>query len=330
MALLFTEGFGKYGPEGQSFSSVQNVFNTGYVLSGGGSAILVQGFSNDTMALQLSRTSSAAPRLSRSVTSTSDVVIVGFEMSANTRFNGFFSIQDVVSIDWPSFMSIEGNNGTAIPILNTSYYVEIKITKSTKAYEMKLNGYSYLSGILTAPSVPDTMVLQWGFPTTGASAAFRFSNITFVDGTPGTYTDFIGPQSIREDRPSTSVTPITWDPVPSNKTNVQIMNNNPPLVSEYTNSDVVGESDYYTSSTPVSGTVTAVAITTLIGKTDIDSQSVKIGIGAAGSRKEGPVVDVEVQPRYVQQVFETDAADASWTAGSASTVPFGVTIQPRD
>ncbi len=330
MSIIFQDGFGKYGPNGSSFSSVQSVFDTGYVLSGGGSINFVSGFSAGTSAVQMSRSTSAAPRLSRQITTTEDVVIIGFELSATARFDGFFTIEGVTKIDWPAAMAIEGNSGSAIPILNTGYYVELKITKSTKAYVMKLNGYPYIDGTLaTSSAIPNTLNLQWGFPSTGSGAAFKVSNIVIVDSSVGKYTDFIGPQTIKDDRPTASVTPIEWDPIPSNKTNVQIMQNNPPLPSEYTKSDVVGESDYYTSSAAVSGNVTAVAVTAIIGKTDIDSQKVKVGIGSSGSRKESEEIEVEVQPKYISHVFETDEADADWNAGSATSVAFGVTIQPR-
>lgn len=330
MAIIFSDGFGKYGPIGYAFSSVQNVFDTGYTLSGGGAINFTEGFAPDNIALSMSRTSSVAPRISRTIETTEDIVIIGFELSSTARFNGFFSIENVTQIDWPAAMSIEGNSGSAIPILNTGYYVELKIQKSTKAYTMKLNGYPYITGTLgIVGAIPDTLKLSWGFPSTGSSATFKFTNLVIVDGSSGKYQDFIGPQTIRDDRPTNSVSPVDWTPTPSGKTNVQIMQNNPPLASEYTKSDQVGEADYYTSSTPVSGNVTAVAITTIIGKTDIDSQMVAVGIGAAGTRKEGPDFEVPVQPTYVTQVFERDEADNDWLPISAAAIPFGVTIQPR-
>lgn len=330
MALKFVDGFGHYGADGTQFSAINQTFNTGYIVGGGGSITFGAGFDATTKALYMTRSVSAAPYLERRFETTDDTVIIGFEFRANARFDGMLNIIGVTKIDWPSFMEIEGNAGAAIPILNTEYYVELKIVKSTKAYTMKLNGFPYITGVLTtANPIPDLLQIRWGFPTTGTTTQLVVSNIYLMDGSTGKYTDFIGPQRMRSDRPNTSIAPIEWQPTPTSKTNVQIMNNVPPLANEYTSSNMVGEADFYTSTTPVTGTVTAVAVTSVIGKTDIDSQVVKLGIGNSGDRLGGDDIDVPVQPSYLQQVFEKDQADNDWTSGTATSIPYGVTIQPR-
>lgn len=325
MALLFVDGFGKYGQNGFQFSGVQTTFNTGYELAGGGSIVFTDGFDVGNKALMISG-SAQLPRIRKRITTTADTVIIGFEMRSTVRFS-FFSIENVVTIDWPGAMEIDGNVGTAIPILNTGYYVELKLTKSTQAYTMRLNGYPYINGTLTN-TIPDELVLQWGFSSV-ASGNFTFSNIVVLDNSGTKYTDFIGPQTIREDRPTASVQPVSWTPVPPSLTNVQIMQNIPPLASQYTRSDLANSSDYYTSSVPVTGDVTAVAVSAIVGKTDIDSHEVKIGIGPLSGRKEGVARVVQVQPAYLLDIFETDASNNDWTAASATNTEFGITLQPR-
>lgn len=330
MAIKFAESFGHYGAVGATFSSINNVFDTGWVLQTSGSTSITfgAGFSTGGMAVYMSRATNGSSRIERQFTTEEDTFIVGFQFKATAR-GEIFRIPGVLAIEWPDRMGIDGTYGTATPILNTGYYVELKITKSTGAVDFHLNGYPYLTTTV-AGGIPDTVTLSFGYGTSGPSANVAVSNVVLVDSSAGRYTDFIGPQIATSDKPTASVSPVTWDPVPSNLTNVQIMNNLPPNVNQYTQSDVIGSKDFYTSSTAVAGTVTAVMVTALIGKTDIDDQTIKVGISDGGTSSESPDIPVLVQPTYVQHVFEDDVAGGEWTQVTAQAVQFGVTIQPRD
>lgn len=328
--LKFIEGFDSYGPDGTQFAALNNAFDTGWILGGSSAITFGPGFTDATKAVYLTRGGSSFSYIERRFESEDDTIIIGFQFRANRRFDGILTIPGVLTLDWPSVMSIAGVEGTAVPILNTGYHAEIKLVKSTQEFTMRLNGRPYIAGTLTGVSnIPDILPVRFGFDSAGATAQAVISNVHFVDGSPGRYTDFIGPQLVWSDRPTDSVDPITWDPIPPEKTNVQIMSNVPPKINEFTQSDEVGTSDYYTSSTPIDGPVTAVAVTTVLAKTDIDDQYVGIGVGHEGERKEGPDREVPIQPLYMQQVFETDEDDNDWTAGTATAVPFGVTIRPR-
>lgn len=330
MALQFVESFSNYGIVGSSFSAANANFNTGWTVVGTGAATFAPGFQEDSTAVNLSRAASAMTNLERRFESTDDTVIVGYEFRSTARNAVTFSIQDVLELTWPDRMGIDGQFGTAIPILNTPYYVEIKIVKSTRAVTMKLNGYDYLTVTLDSGiTIPDLLVCKFGWHATGQSATFTVGNVYFMDGSAGKYTDFIGPQAMVIARPTESVDPVTWEPIPGSKTNVQIMNNLPPNINEYTQSDTIGTSDIYTSDVVVTGTVTAVSVTALIGKTDIDEQRVALLVSDGTATAEGDEFEVSVQPQYMQTVFEQDYDDTDWTDVTASATQFGVTIKPR-
>jgi len=330
--LRFFDSFAQYAPKGTSFATINNIFSTGYILeTSGGSIVFNDGFETDGVAVYLGRTPSGTARMERRFESTDDVVIIGYEFKSTIREAVTFRIPDVLDLEWPDKMGINGVYGGAIPILNTPYYVELKLTKSTKEVVMKLNGYDYLTTSLPSEvEIPDILRCIWGWDATGATAQMAVSNLYFADGAAGKYTDFIGPVAIKTDRPTASYDdPPTWTPVPPEKTNVQIMNNLPPLASEYTQSDQVNSRDYYTSSNPVTGEVLAVAVSSLVGKTDIDDQRVTLGIEHDDTNREGEEIPVAVQPGYIQTVFEQDALEQDWTAQTAQDVAFGITIQPR-
>lgn len=333
--LLFAESFGHYNTVGSTLNAVTTSFATGWnLVQTNTSATIAAGFDGEAsrslrFAANSSGSTSTAGYIERTLDTIANVVIIGFEFTATARCT-LLSIPTVLELEWPDKMAINGVAGGPVPVLNTNYYAEIKIEKSTGAVTMMLNGFPYLTTTVTAP-VPDSLSIRMGI--TNAAAGMRtanLSNIYFVDSSAGKYTDFLTPQGMITLAPNESIAPQEWEPVPNTKTNLQIMNNMPPRLNEYTRSDMIGEKDYYKATQALDiDNVTAVVVNCLIGKTDIDPQKVAIGVSDGTTTKNAPDIDIDVQPTYRQGVFETDITNTDWTPITAQDAQFGITIRPR-
>ncbi len=335
MAFKFMENFYPYGPEGSTLASANSNFNTQWITHGNAAAIITSGFHADAKTLTLPRTGSSYSTVERRFTSTDDTVIVGYAFRATQRGATTFSIRaddttSIVDLEWPNQFKIGTVTGPYTILLNKVYFVEVKLVKSTKTVTLKVNGYDCLTTTFTTP-VPDTIQCFWGFPAAASPAAdFVMSYVYFVDGSAGRFTDFLGSQRVRR-RAATSAIDPGWAPTPSATPRVQIMNNIPAKASEYTEADTVGAEDMYLSSTPVDAgeVVNAVAVTSLLTKTDIDVQYAALQISDGTTDKVGTDINVPIQPTYFQEVFETDVANADWTPATVESTQFGPVIRPQ-
>ena len=335
MALHLIENFFPYGTVGSTLSSANANFNTQWITHGSSAALITDGFHADAKSLTLPRTGSTFAQVERRYTTTDDTVIIGYAFRATQRGATTFSVRaddvtPIIDLEWPNQFKIGADTGSATILLNKVYFVELKLAKTAKTYELKVNGYPYLSGTFTE-TVPDTIQCFWGFPEAATPAAdFVFSYVYFMDGSAGKHTDFLGPQKVRQRLSTTAVDP-GWSPEPSSKSRVDIMNNIPALPAEYTEADTVGDKDMYLSSAPVDSEeiVNGVAVTSLLTKTDIDDQYVALQIQNGVDEKLGTDISVPIQPAYFQSVFETDAANADWTPATVVATAYGTVIRPR-
>lgn len=334
MALNFLENFYAYGEVGSQLANANANFNTQWITHGSGTALITTGFQSKSKALTLPRTGSTYAQVERRFTSTENEVIVGYAFRATMRGATTFTIYadpttPIIELEWPNQFKIGTETGTATILLNKTYYVEVKLNKASKEAILKVNGYEYLTATFEE-TVPDTIQCFWGYPETGDSADFVFSNVYFADSSVGKYTDFVGPQKITSRTITAAVEP-GWLPTPESLNRVDIMNNIPPNAAEYTEADTVGQADMYTSSDVVdsSDTITAVAVTSLLAKTDIDDQYVAHQIENGGDSALGSDISVPIQPAYFQTVFEKDAADVDWTPGTVEATSYGPVIRPR-
>lgn len=338
MAFKFMENFYQYGEVGSSLADANSNFNTGWIVHGGTvPAIINTGFRANAKSLLLDRTLAGTARVERRFTTESDTHIVGYAFRATQRAPNMFVIQSndekIVEIKWPKEFEINGVTGNATILLNRNWFVEIKLTKSTKAIEVRINGYDYGLTTIAEYDIGDTIQCFWGYEDAGPAASMTISDIYYIDGTTtanDTLVDFLGPQAVKA-RPITAEGSENWAVEPEDGDRVAIMNNIPANASEYTESDQVGTKDLYVSSELVEedDVINAVAVTSLLTKTDIDDQYIALVVQNEDDVHVGEDQAVLPQPTYMQQVFTKNAALAAWDKATVEATEFGVEIRPR-
>lgn len=333
MALKFIENFFPYGVVGSQLAAANANFNTQWIVHGTVPALISNGFRANAKSITLSRTTTGFARVERRFETTDNVAIIGYAFRATQRGATTFTIENgedvLLALEWPNQFQIGSDVGTATILLNKVYFVAIKITKSTGAVEVQVNGYPYLTTTIASP-VPDLLQAYWGYNAQGPAADMTFSDVYFIDGTAGKFSDFMGPHRVVS-RVVDAAVGTGWDPEPEDKDRVDIVTNIPPLVNEYTESDTVGTKDFYTSSAEVEvgAVINGVSVTSLLTKTDIDDQFVALAVSDGALDKLGTDISVPIQPAYFQTVFETDVEDADWTKATVEAAEFGPVIRPR-
>lgn len=333
MALKFIDNFFAYGTTGTTLADANANFNTGWITHGTLPVMIASGFRANAKAVSLSRTASGFAQAERRFTSTEDKMTVGYAFRATSREATTFTIKSgatvIVNLEWPNQFRIGTELGGATILLNRVYFVEIQLIKSTKTITMQVNGYPYLT-TTTTETIPDTIQCFWGYDDVGTNADFTFSDISFVDGSAGEHTDFMGPHRVITRTITDAVDP-GWVAEPSEKSRVEIMNNIPALPAEYTEADTVGQKDFYKSTDVVApGTViNGVSVTSLMTKTDIDDQYIALAVSDGFADKLGEDLAVPIQPEYLHQVFETDVAGDTWVPSTVQEASFGPVIRPR-
>lgn len=333
MALKFMENFVQYATVGTALSSANTNFNTQWITHGSGSIIISTGFDPGSNALTLSRTSTSYGRVERRFETTDDTVIVGWAFRATDRATNFSmataSKPDLLSLEWPKAFSIGSDAGTATILLNKKYFVEVKLVKSTGAVTVNVNGYPYLTTTVDAVT-EDLVQFYWGWSEVGPSADYVMSHVYFADGSAGKFTDFVGPHIVQSRHATTEVDP-GWTPEPGSMSRVDIVSAIPPVAGRYTESDTVGTKDFYTSDNEVDtgAVINAVAVTSLLAKTDIDDQYVALAVSDGDADSLGDDIEIPLQPAYFQSVFEQDPGAADWTPATVEAAAFGPVIRPR-
>lgn len=329
----FMENFYAYAPSGTTLASANNNFNTQWITHGSGSIVISDGFEVGTRALTLSRAATNYGRVERRLETDQDTIIIGWAFQATARETNFVlgtaSQPTLIELEWPKGFKIGAVEGTATILLNKKYFVELKYTKSTGAVDLRVNGYPYLTTTV-ATVTEDLFQAYFGYSTAGLPSDYKMSHVYFIDSAPGKYTDFLGPHIVQS-RVIDEAIGAGWSPEPDTMSRVEIVSAIPPVAGRYTESDIVGTKDFYKSSTAIDPdlVVNAVAVTSLLAKTDIDDQYVALAVSDGTTDKLGTDIEVPLQPSYFQTVFEQDVDDTDWTVATAEAVEFGPVIQPR-
>ena len=330
MALRFLDGFDNYQAVGGSLTGA-DFPNIGYsITSTAPNLVLVsQGTSTASKALSINRSPSGYGSVSKQINVTGATkIVVGFAMQANAR-ESIVSFTNLFDVEWLSsgYPKIGSQTGPIIPILNTWYYYEFVINPSTHEVTMWLNGYEQFTSTFTN-NVPNTIEIVWGWKVAAPAASLKLDDLYIVDDVDATskYKDRMGPMEIVTRFP-TSNGSVGWSPVPSTKSNWQIVSQVPANTVEFVQSNVVGTADLYASSTAVTGNVLAVAVSTLAAKADVDNHAISVIVEQSGVTKESQNIDLNLQYTYSQGVFEKDANGVDWTAESASAARFGMKVK---
>lgn len=333
--LKFMENFYAYGQVGAQLATANTNFNTKWIVSGTVPALISEGLTNPSVsrAITLGRTTSGFSRIERRFETTDNKVWVGFAFRATQRNAVTFTISSaqgkVLDLEWPNQFKIGDATGTFTGFINRTYFMALSLDKTTKEVVLRVNGYPCLTTTITA-DIPDLLQFIWGYDANGANASVIVGDIYLGDSSAGKYQDMPSPHYVHALTINQGAAD-GWAPNPASRTRVEIMNNVPPKLSEYTEADTVGAKDLYlaTAALDPALTINAFAVTSLLGKTDIDDQKATLLISNGTTEKRGADFDIQIQPTFEQQVFETDVAGADWTPATVPATQFGPEIRPR-
>lgn len=330
MALRFIDGFDNYQSIGGSLTGA-DFPNIGYSITATSStmASVAQGTSALSRCIVLARSPSGRATIAKQISTVgANKIVIGFAMNANARDN-IMTITDLFTVEWlaTGYPKIGDDTGTVIPILNNWYYYEFVIDKTAQTVTMWLNGFEQFTGSFTAP-VPNTIEAVWGWPTVGPNATMKLDDLYIVDDVDASskYKDRIGPMEVITRFP-TGNGAVQWAPVPSTKSNWQIVSQVPANTSEFVQSNTLGAVDTYVSSSTVAGQVIAVAVSTLAAKADVDDHSIAVLVEQSGVQKESTGIPLNLQFTFSQGVFEKDVNGVDWTPEAVNSTRFGIKVK---
>lgn len=261
---------------------------------------------------------------------------VGFAHMSNTR-GKILSITGVVDMDWPSFITMGGVNGGAIPARNVWYYYEVTIDKTAKTATLHINDtQDIVCPISNEAAARTTFDFQWQSEN---GAISRIDDIYFVDTTNANgelLLDRLGPINIPLRLPKADSGPNAWSPATPGADHWSMVGILPPSQESFIRSATSGAQDLFTSDTPLpdgAGTVDqpiiAVGVIALAMKGDIDNRQLGLVMGAVGpTQKEIVDTTLNVVPEYSYAVFEKAPGDVAWDATNTVETPFGVVVRP--
>lgn len=321
MALRFMDGFEQF--EG-AVNLIDVLSSAGYAASGAVS--LSEGRTPNSKAVAIGN-SAAGASLSLSLTSSQQYVSIGFAYNAAAQRSALVSIENVMTLGWDTgtgVIVINGNPGEATIVLGVWYYYEIVIDKSLGEIRVYINNELDLTVAL-----PSSANLLSTYKTTWSTSGDfkRIDDITMVDSSVGEYTTRIGPVEITTRVPTNDVL-TEWVPA-AGLDHFEMVNNIPPVSTDYIQSNVSDAWDTFLASGPVSDpdNILAVGIVARAKKSDIDGRKLGLVIGDKTTSKED-VVDLSTSNAYKYAIFETDPSGVNWTDETTSSTPFGVAVRP--
>lgn len=260
---------------------------------------------------------------------------VGFAHRSNTR-GKILSILGVVDMDWPSFITMGGGNGTAIPARNVWYYYEVTIDKTAKTATLYINNtLDMVCPISAEAALKTSFDFQWQSEN---GAVSRIDDIYFVDTAAPNgelLIDRIGPITIPLRLPTSDAGPNNWVPssAGSHWSAVGLL---PPSSESFIRSATSGAQDLFLSNTALPAgagsaetPIIAVGVVALAMKGDIDNRQLGLIVGAPGAtQKEIIDTTLSVVPEYSYAVFEKAPGNVAWDAANTVSTPFGVAVRP--
>ena len=261
---------------------------------------------------------------------------VGFAHMSNTR-GKILSITGVVDMDWPSFITMGGVNGGAIPARNVWYYYEVTINRTAKTATLHINDTLDITCPISNEAAARTSYdFQWQSEN---GAISRIDDIVFVDDTaPNGETNVarIGPVNIDLRLPTSDAGPNAWSPSTAGAEHWTQVGLLPPSQESFIRSATSGAQDMFLSDKPlpdgageVDQPIIAVGVIALAMKGDIDNRQLGLIVGAPGpTQKEIIDTTLSVVPEYSFAVFEKAPGDVPWDVTNTVETPFGVAVRP--
>jgi hypothetical protein len=334
MALKTMDGFDQYAAKTETAANITAYLQAaGYVVNNATNTTfnIVDGQDANSLGLKMTITagSSTPPSLSKTITSTGNIVVFGFSFRGQTSRMRFARIAGVIDLDWDTStgkMKVGTTLGADVIILNAYWYIEIVVNKTTGKIDVYANDTLQLEVDLPG-GVGNDYTITWGITATSSTAAtIEIDDFYIVDDTGGQNNARLGPVQIVTRAPTADVT-TQWTPVGASGSHYSILAQLSPNASNapYLQANVDGKTDKFTSNVvlPNANQIFAVALTSYARKGDLDNRNLGMTIGTTGG-------DVEVQVGldtafgYKQVIFEQAPGGATWTQNLVESSNFGI------
>ena len=219
--------------------------------------------------------------------------------------------------------------GTTVTLLNTWYYVELKLIVGTSgSCELHLNGVpgEILS---TVGNFGTTNIGRVSMSEPGNNLSDLFLDDLYVQDLTGSApnNDFLGDVVVETLFPSSDGTHLDWTPVPSgthfNKVNETVPDGDSTYVSDLT----PGDMDTYNVNplAAVSGTVYGVVTNLYARKDDAAGRQIAPVIREAGADHVGATtIGITTSYLFYRQVWQNDPLGAPWTIASVNSSEYGI------
>lgn len=332
--LLYTDGFDHYAPKtALSAPIISYLTAAGYTVANLTNATvnIVDGMDAGSLAVKLTLTGGAAtpPSVSKSVTTTNNLVVFGFSFRGITARHRIARINGVVDLEWDTVtgkLKIGAALGTDVIILNAWWYFEIELDKTANEIRVWANDTLQLTVALPG-GVGTTHTIMWGGAAGATTGTIEFDDFVIVDGSAGRNTARVGPVAIVTRAPTADVT-AQWTVVGTANPNhyVTAAQLDPGAAgAPYLQANVAGKTDAFTSSAvlPNNNEVFGVSVVAYARKGDLDNRSVGLTVTTPGGTLEQAKALTEGY-QYQQTVFEQAPGAVDWNQNLVETSQFGI------
>lgn len=322
MTLKYMEGFDQLTGQTDILTPLNA---SGYVASG--SLAIVPGRVANQRCLQIGAAGVAS--FKKTFTSTQTKVILGFAYNASADRQDIVTIPNLGTLSWSADtgkIAIAGATGTAILLLGLWYYFEIVLDKGDMSIKVYVN-----NGLDVTAVAPSSAQFLSTFDCTWAAttSAKLLDDVVFIDNSVGKYVDRVGPVQITSRLPGVDVDK-EWSPS-TGSDHWPLVDNQPPVDTDFVQSNVSGAIDSYKSNTPLpaNSSILAVGLTVLNKKSDIDARQLGLVVGQKGTTQTEVLdTNLSTSPKYSYAVFETAPGSAAWTDELVASTAFGVVVRP--
>lgn len=339
---LFMDGFDQYAPVGTTGDKVQQYLQAnGYTVRNASSNTfsIIDGRQMQSGAVvpgqkalrfTITKASSVNASLSRTFTSESDTVVVGFAMRANGERMRIARVENVIDLDWDAAtgkLKIGEELGVAVLILNAWYYHEIRINWVEETVEIWTNNELQLT-VATPPAKITTYPVTWGQSGTATGTGVQdLDDFTLIDGSVGSIVDRAGPQDVFY-RPPTADVKTEWSIVDGVGTShyevaAQLLPGAPG--KPYLQSNIAGATDQFRSNAalPNNNQIFAVAVNAYARKGDLDDRSLGLVLqsGLTPSEIQVPLTEAF---KYYQATYEKPPGGGDWNQNTLESTEFGI------
>jgi hypothetical protein len=342
MALLFVEGFERYG----SAPGAPTGLATKYSQVGGSTNTTLIAGRISGLGLKVNQAPSGSPHIVPAAFGNVSTWIIGFGFRTGAELisTRIFSLYDSSTEQFALRQTVGGElavyKGTTLlatsaVVLSTDswYYIELKVVLhgSTGSYELRLNGVNILSDgseDTTGTSNNYAQTIRfWGAFNSDPDTQFGFDDIYICDGTGATENDFLTPRQV-----FTSFVNAAGDSTqftPSAGSNYQCVDDVPhDSDATYVESGTSGHQDLYGVDNVALTDITAVQISVVCKQTDDTPFDIKLVAKSDSTVDEGSAIAVGATDYVTRSriLVENPHTTAPWTDSDIDSAQFGIEV----